>query len=986
MLSRFKSQFASRALLAGLLGTCSATFSALADPNPVLTSTSYYTNEGRVRAKELELKSLDIRMQVSGGYVETTLMSEFYNPGENILEGEFTFDMPAGATLIGYGLDINGEIRDGVIVEKKQAERAFNDRIRRGVDPGLAETTRSNEFKTRVFPINPGQTRQISLTFVTPGTEASPFRLPLESETEPARISIMASGDISPDVLSLPGKFVPEWSEDGRTATLVAEDLPLDGAITLQASKLPDVSLTRHSSGGPMLSFNLPAGKRQPMAPNAMRVFWDTSLSQQETARKSLDFLTEIVDQNRPFSIELVSFDQAPNRRRALRPEPEELDYFVSELRYDGATDLSALYAAETERAEVDICFLVTNGRSTLGDIPNSRLPCRLYVISASPDSDDGVLSLLAKQGGGQYIDLDEISADTAIERMGRAIRSPKRLLVDGKNMLPDAEWQDDGDRFRLVVPVDPSAKTYRLDVDDTSLSGPIDTRFATRNDGPGTEWASLRLTSDRARGASREDLVALSREYSVVSDETSLLVLETLQDYVEQGLELPANTFSKGDRQLWAELMERNANREEALKNARLDTVLALWQQQVDWYEGKIGKGVNGTGMAMDAASPPPPSSPPPPTPPSPPPPPPGMPSESAQELVRMESAEARSAEEEDIIVTGSQVAREAPQDELANRSELVTINWSPDRPYLKSAIGLCGTELYAHYFEQRDEFGSVPAYFLEMADLFARCGETQAAVKIILTALELPVANDDTLTAISLRLVRYGEYDTAISLLRQVVARDPVRPQPYRNLALALSTSATEGDLSKRETRARLEEALQLLNHIIETPTDEAFDGIESISILEANRVLKKLREAGGEGQLPNYNLEYEMPVDLRVVVNWNIDEADMDLWVREPGGEVAKYDNPLTDIGGRLSNDMTNGYGPEEYLLKAAPDGTFEILMDYFSSDIVNPNGAVGIQAEIWRDYGKPTESVERVELEFTDDEQDEYLIARLKVGED
>lgn len=342
----------------------------------------------------------------------------------------------------------------------------------------------------------------------------------------------------------------------------------------------------------------------------------------------------------------------------------------------------------------------------------------------------------------------------------------------------------------------------------------------------------------------------------------------------------------------------------------------------------------------------------------------------------------------QERVVVTANRLDApnqdDAPSD-MAQRSELAVVNWSPDRPYLAEAGELCGPDLYAHYLAQRDEYGDVPAYYLELADLFDRCGETRLAVQTLLTALELPTSNDDTLTAISFRLIRYKEYDLATALLRKVVDRDPVRPQPFRNLALTIAAS-TDGDgLSRNERKARLSEALDLFNTVIETPWDDAFLGIETISVMEANRVLTKLRALGAEGQLPNYNLEYKMPVDIRIVVNWNIDEADMDLWVQEPTSEVAKYDNPLTRIGGRLSNDMTNGYGPEEYLLKTAPTGSYEVFMDYFSSDVVNPNGAVAIQAEIWRDYGKPTESVERVELEFTDANEDEYRVATLKVDD-
>merc|ERR1711916_234621 len=104
-----------------LLGTSISALSAYAEPNPVLTSTSYFTSDGRQETQDLILRTLDIQVKVEGGFAETTAIAEFYNPSSNTLEGNFTLDMPEGSTLIGYALDINGELRDGVIVEKLQA-------------------------------------------------------------------------------------------------------------------------------------------------------------------------------------------------------------------------------------------------------------------------------------------------------------------------------------------------------------------------------------------------------------------------------------------------------------------------------------------------------------------------------------------------------------------------------------------------------------------------------------------------------------------------------------------------------------------------------------------------------------------------------------------------------------------------------------------------------------------------------------------------
>ena len=415
------------------------------------------------------------------------------------------------------------------------------------------------------------------------------------------------------------------------------------------------------------------------------------------------------------------------------------------------------------------------------------------------------------------------------------------------------------------------------------------------------------------------------------------------------------------------------------------------MWSSQNDWYDGKLPKPDARNGELIPVMSAPPPAPPPPP----PPPPAPAPPVASdAGEIRRQQTVTVQSQSrtdnaamemaEESIVVTGETASE---QDIGADDVGSISIAaWSPERPYLDKADGLCGDDLQGVYLGERKEYGSVPSFYLEMADVMEACGDLKGAIRTALTALELPTSNDDTLTAISKRLIRYGAIDEAIPLLRRVIRNDPARPQPWRDLALALDRSADTPKISTTVKRVRLTEALELFNHVLSNPWDGRYDGIEVISLMEANRVLDRLEKAGGKGTLAGETFRRDMPVDLRIVVSWNVDATDMDLWVDEPGGERAMYSHPRTALGGRLSNDMTQGYGPEEYLLKKAAPGTYEIRMDYYGSDIVNPNGAVAIQAEIWRNWGSKTETLRVVDLEFTDDDQDEYLVATVVIGED
>lgn len=103
--------------------------------------------------------------------------------------------------------------------------------------------------------------------------------------------------------------------------------------------------------------------------------------------------------------------------------------------------------------------------------------------------------------------------------------------------------------------------------------------------------------------------------------------------------------------------------------------------------------------------------------------------------------------------------------------------------------------------------------------------------------------------------------------------------------------------------------------------------FTGVEQIVLVELNRLVSRSRAAGVKLDTGGLNPAFLQPVeaDLRVVINWDTDASDMDLWVTDITGEKCYYSHRLTTHGGHLSRDVTQGYGPEEYLVRKALPGS-------------------------------------------------------------
>lgn len=117
----------------------------------------------------------------------------------------------------------------------------------------------------------------------------------------------------------------------------------------------------------------------------------------------------------------------------------------------------------------------------------------------------------------------------------------------------------------------------------------------------------------------------------------------------------------------------------------------------------------------------------------------------------------------------------------------------------------------------------------------------------------------------------------------------------------------------------------------------------------------------------------LIYNMPVDIRIVLNWDTDNSDMDLWVTDPYGEKCAYDNTLTHIGGAISRDFTGGYGPEEFLIKQAVNGTYKIQANYYGSTEQTLIGPTTIYLDIYTRFSDNKEKKETITLRLTENKE-------------
>ena len=79
--------------------------------------------------------------------------------------------------------------------------------------------------------------------------------------------------------------------------------------------------------------------------------------------------------------------------------------------------------------------------------------------------------------------------------------------------------------------------------------------------------------------------------------------------------------------------------------------------------------------------------------------------------------------------------------------------------------------------------------------------------------------------------------------------------------------------------------------------------------------------------------------------------------------------------------MSEDMTEGYGPEEFMLKDAVKGEYKILVDYYADDVQKISGPTVLKVTMFTNYGQPNEERKTTVVRL-DKEKDELEVGSLK----
>ncbi len=926
----------------------------------------------------LNTRSLHIETVIHGTFAETKLEMEFENENNRILEGEFYFPLAEKQIISDFQLEVNGKMRQGVIVDKDLGRVAFESTVRRKVDPGLLELSKGNVFKARIYPIPAKGTKKVSITYVeelTTNGGTNGYFLPLNysGQIENYTCSISVD-DLGQELIDKQNKFTLVGDHFVAKTDLKRVKLKKGIQLIQQDLDQSESSIASTSDGKCIFQTSLQPKHEKHLKSKvkSLSILLDVSASSEKRSfEKEKSLIQKYLSSFKKVDVQLITFSNAVHQTswRTILTESditrllEEMDY----QKLDGGTQLGCITPDQILGDEV---LLLSDCLSNLGKESFPKLTKkRVYVISSTSEFDSRSAQLTA-QNGGEFINLNQTGLTESLQKLNYeqleflGIQGVEGTTT-GIGSFADSDFTSYSKlkslpkEFTLLFGLEGKV-TQKIKVKSASLRKLKSTETLSKF------WSNNYLKElDLKSDQNKSEMIRLARENKLISRFTSLIVLDAMEDYLQYRIVPPLEMrkeYYKRLKQL--EVPETNSRKEtkdhREMVQARFEELIQWWKTDFDPTPIKEEKQKEGgtVGFAEPLAN------------------------ASADEVTYMFSdattsqispstVQEVSAGTYSLSATAMNGATSSFSFTTANATEAFKVaeknesepkvelsNWDPKTPYLSKLKATRSSEVYDTYLSLKKKYQNQPSFYVDVSDYFLTIGKKKEAIRVLSNISELEMENPQMLRILAHRYEQMGEYKLAISVFETVKKMRPEEPQSYRDLALVY-------EMNKNYSKACSE-----LKYVITHKWDERFRDIENICLVELNHLAAKHKVAMGK---LNKDLRHEIPVDIRVVIDWDSDNCDIDLWVTDPLNEKCFYSNQLTKAGGRISLDCTGGYGPEEFMIRKAIKGKYQIQANYYGSSAQTLSGLTTIQVKLITNYGRKNEKTQSITRRLSDEKE-------------
>ncbi len=1046
---------------------------------------------------QVGLSSLDIKVEIIGNKATTTFDMLYYNPTNQILEGELSFPLGENFNVSRFALDVNGKLREAVVVDKELGRIAFEAVVRRRVDPALLEKGTGNNYKARIYPIPAKGYKRVVLAYeqdLLHKKDGFYYDLPLhfknkldkfnleitvfEQEDQP----VIEEGQVS-------GLQFENWQRNFKTKLSKSNYTP-DKSILIKIPTKVNSKKVFISDDHFYAFMSLDPKKSIRKKATEITIFWDASLSMKDRdLAKEIALLDAYFSYLENVKVHFKSFSNVLVTEKTFNIRNGNWNDLKTEIKntiYDGGTNYDI---QDPKHKDVDLVLLFSDGIQSLSaSTYNSTIP--LFVINSLTKSNHAALSSMAQSSNGTYLNL---TTKTALEGFSGLKYQQYRFLgytssaqhIEAYPNLPvnvgntfSIAGKNIGNSDSIVLHFG-----YGTTVEQSIIVNFKDGQQKAQN--VPRMWAQKKLNDlQRNSKENKAEIVSLATKYGLVTDFTSLIVLEEVMDYVRYKIEPPAELleeyhqiladiksnekkFPNGtpvpppvfeiiqvedDEELQDRVLESTEFREssnsgfvnqsssisrqfnDALPNRIQPLKIIEVEESIEeipfyiiedspifpgcesfrnkserkqCFSQKIQEHVKANfNMALvntlnlpegrkraDAMF--------------------TISENGIIETILVRSPHERiTAEVKRIlnllpqmtpgkqggrtvsvrytlpiifnvnangtIITNTTQAQQTTTSVQNHRQQskkrLQVANLTANTAYIQELRQFKTKEdAYNFYLLQRTKYIDAPAYYIDVSNLFRdEFKAIEYSERIASNIAETDFDNYELLKVYGYQLQENNQNWLAVFIFNRVLELRSEDVQSYRDLALAYGIVG------------KCQEAFDLLEGIIsgevyKNSHRRNFGGLNKIVLNELNHLVEEYKNDMDTSALDKTLIPKET-FDVRIVVDWNHNDTDIDLHVIDPNKEECWYSHTKTKIGGRMSQDMTQGFGPEEFTLKNAIKGDYFVKIKYFGDRYQKVENPTFMKVTLYKYYGTKKETKEIKIIRLTNS-SDQLVVAKL-----
>ncbi|MCI0415199.1 carboxypeptidase regulatory-like domain-containing protein, partial [bacterium] len=896
---------------------------------------------------KLPVVELEINIYIREHLATTECILTFSNSSDQDLSGEFLVPLPDQAVLTDLGLYFDGVLRHSVAVERTIGRTAYTEIVHRRVDPALAEWTNGNTFRIDVYPIPSHGEKKIYVAYAEELSQSQQhwnYNLDLRFKQTVRSVRLHIDAD-SGAVVNLPGIHPAGskglWNLEQKNVRLNSE-LKIFVPIRQDMQALVEY-IEEEGTYYLSLPYRVPYEANKLPGASEVYLFWDASgSSAAQDQKKIFAFLKSFLNQQKASAeIMLVPFRFKLESPFPIQNASTPTAFHLLQKRMDrerpaGGTNLTGflhripdLLRGAPADARV---ILITDGLDSMGSQEKafesvdelSRVGIPILTVSSSITQNAALLQKIAIATKGAYVNLNnEEDMEDLSERLMRssftvsAFNNSLRM----QSIVPRRRQLIGNPVSSLTAKLDklPQQGELTLRIDSVSQERFHTILFRTtilkENKGlVRAAWARSRL-QDLMQEYDRKALFDLGKQYRIVTPRTSLIVLESWQDYLRYDIEMPPDVLkqyqaenthpAKREIQIPTQVLQDSVSSilgtvtdDRGFPLPGVTVVLnsdlyGQWSSATSitgaFHFGKLPLGKYSVSFLLE-----------------------GFREVLLDNLVLKDESQipvvinmSPTLTEEFVVVAATPVV-----DATATASNYTLDGESThgrrldDKSFLETILSALAKESKteerrAMYVNARERLKTYKSFYVRAAGIFSQ-EDPEFSLLVYTDLAESNALDSGTARALSRRLSAEGELKLAATLLERMLEDVPQEPQTWRDLALVYSRT---GELKRAKEcyGQAIEQSGEDLHHIL----TEEYARLEE-TLLDGGRKIDP---------------EIDPNSDLLIVLNWDTDYTEIDLHVVEPSGNDVYYANDESATGAKVYHH-TAPFGPEIFKLQKAP----------------------------------------------------------------